>query len=484
MPFDAHKNLAVSVVATAPSPATSGTSLVVSSGHGARFPVAPFNATIWPSGAMPDAANSEIVRVTAISTDTLTIVRAQEDTSARTVVVGDLIAATVTAKTITDLEGIPGFWGPPGWDAAWVQAKIDCQSAVRNVVVLGTSISTGGTTTNYLTDGYVPLLDARFTAAGLPKAGDFWHVAMSAARTAGLGSMATPMPWTLAGSPIFFEGYGYGIMSVYAGAGGGPMTFLSPYACTQIDIFGVGVVNGTFDANMDGGGDVSQSVTNTLMPYKKSFSGLSNAVHSLVLDNQSATNAMDIIGGITWADPTQGILLSRLTYPGGTLGVHYGYTGTGGLPDDRIKLFSGNETAAGNEKSFGPPMQPCLAIIETCVNDCQIGLSGDQYFNHLQRLCLALRAGYENCSILFFITSNPDGVTSDVTSIFTNAPHYGMYTSVVYQIAEEFGCGVYNEHDLWAQHGVALGYQTTTDGHGTDDGHANRAENIGAILGV
>ncbi len=104
MTFDAHKNLSVSAVATAPSPATSGTSLVVTAGHGSRFPAVPFNATIWPNNALPDPSNSEIVRVTGISTDTLTITRAQESTTARTVVVGDLIAATVTAKALTDVE--------------------------------------------------------------------------------------------------------------------------------------------------------------------------------------------------------------------------------------------------------------------------------------------------------------------------------------------------------------------------------------------
>lgn len=105
---DAHKNLAVSNVATAPSPATSGTSLVVTAGHGARFPTAPFNATIWPSGAIPDPSNAEIVRVTAIATNTLTITRAQEGSTARSVIVGDQIAATVTSKTLTDLETLLG----------------------------------------------------------------------------------------------------------------------------------------------------------------------------------------------------------------------------------------------------------------------------------------------------------------------------------------------------------------------------------------
>lgn len=104
MAFDAHKNFAYSTVATAPSPATSGTSLVVGSGEGALFPTVPFNATIWPTGSNPLSTNAEIVRVTAISTDTLTITRGSESSSARTVVVGDQIAATVTAKTLNDVE--------------------------------------------------------------------------------------------------------------------------------------------------------------------------------------------------------------------------------------------------------------------------------------------------------------------------------------------------------------------------------------------
>lgn len=109
---DAHKNFAYSLVATAPSPATSGTSLVVTTGQGALFPTAPFNVTLYPTGAAPLASTSEIVRVTAVVTDTLTIVRAQEGTSARTVVVGDQIAATVTAKTLTDVELVAGATFP------------------------------------------------------------------------------------------------------------------------------------------------------------------------------------------------------------------------------------------------------------------------------------------------------------------------------------------------------------------------------------
>lgn len=101
--MDAINNFAYSTVATAPSPATSGTSLVVGAGQGTRFPAPPFNAVIWPSGSSPLSSNAEIVRVTAISTDTFTITRTQESTSARTVVVGDQIAQCITKKTIDDI---------------------------------------------------------------------------------------------------------------------------------------------------------------------------------------------------------------------------------------------------------------------------------------------------------------------------------------------------------------------------------------------
>ena len=106
MTLDAHKNFAISTVTTAPSPASSGTSLSVYSGDGAAFPAAPFNAVVWPAGAQPRASNAEIVRVTVKSTDTFTITRSQEGTSARSIVVGDQIAATITAKTLTDTEVI------------------------------------------------------------------------------------------------------------------------------------------------------------------------------------------------------------------------------------------------------------------------------------------------------------------------------------------------------------------------------------------
>lgn len=106
--MDPHFNFAYSTVDTAPSPATSGTTLVLATGDGDLFPDpsedGEFNVTIWPEGEIPLAATAEIARCTARSGDTLTIDRAEELTSARTVVAGDQVALTVTAKVLTDIE--------------------------------------------------------------------------------------------------------------------------------------------------------------------------------------------------------------------------------------------------------------------------------------------------------------------------------------------------------------------------------------------
>ena len=106
--MDQLRNFAASLVATAPSPATSGTSLVVTAGQGTYFPATPFDATIWPSGVQPTNTNAEIVRVTNVSTDTFTITRAQYGTTAQSIAVGYQIAQTVDANLLNQLAPLSG----------------------------------------------------------------------------------------------------------------------------------------------------------------------------------------------------------------------------------------------------------------------------------------------------------------------------------------------------------------------------------------
>lgn len=113
-----YKNLAYGTVLTAPSPATSGTSLVLGSGQGAYFPQpstdGAFYITIFPISSDPTFTTAEICQVTARTTDTLTIVRAQKSTSARTVIVGDRVIQGIYAEDIMGSNSFVGGETPSG----------------------------------------------------------------------------------------------------------------------------------------------------------------------------------------------------------------------------------------------------------------------------------------------------------------------------------------------------------------------------------
>lgn len=100
--FDNRGNFLETTVATAPAPATSGTTITLTADLGVA---APFNAVVCPAGVNPTAANAEIIRCTArTGASWTTIVRAQEGSSARTIVVGDRIFISPTKKVFDDIE--------------------------------------------------------------------------------------------------------------------------------------------------------------------------------------------------------------------------------------------------------------------------------------------------------------------------------------------------------------------------------------------
>lgn len=94
------KDYATSLVVTAPVPATSGTTLVVTTGEGAIFPDTPFSATVHPAMELPTLDNAEKVTVTDITNDTLTITRSQGDTVAQAITTGWRISNSLFASDI------------------------------------------------------------------------------------------------------------------------------------------------------------------------------------------------------------------------------------------------------------------------------------------------------------------------------------------------------------------------------------------------
>lgn len=96
------KNFAIGVVDVAPSPATSGNSLTLETGHGDRMPAVPFSATAYDPDVFPMPDNLEKIYVTARTSDTITFSRAQGGTTARSIQPGWVIVNAIYEEDIPE----------------------------------------------------------------------------------------------------------------------------------------------------------------------------------------------------------------------------------------------------------------------------------------------------------------------------------------------------------------------------------------------
>ena len=121
MAFDVHSNFAYGTVVTAPSPATTGTTIVIGTSTFADFPdpgtATAYNCVDWPAGSAPLSSNAEIVSVVGKATNgTLYLARNQESSGTRTIVAGDQFSMNITAKNLTDVEQNVFIPSVPGTD--------------------------------------------------------------------------------------------------------------------------------------------------------------------------------------------------------------------------------------------------------------------------------------------------------------------------------------------------------------------------------
>lgn len=108
------RNLASAIVRTGPG--RTGTTMVVEDGYGGGMPDVPFFLTATPPGQLSTRGNSEIVLVTALNNDTMTIVRAQKETSAKDISAGWSVSNSVYAESsahvgdiVMTLNSAPGL---------------------------------------------------------------------------------------------------------------------------------------------------------------------------------------------------------------------------------------------------------------------------------------------------------------------------------------------------------------------------------------
>src|ERR1017187_1676555 len=196
MALDAAVNFAKAALA---SGITSGaTSLTLVAGGGAKFPAVSFNATIFNSTDYSDPSDDpavEIVRVTGISTDTLSpITRGQEGTTGvahNTAGKTYTLLAGPTAKLLTDILGI----SITGSAATGTGAA---QTAITSVGTLSGLTVTAAPTFSALTLGSVPFA----STAGLisqDNANLFWDATN---HRLGIGTTAPGYPLTVLGTAV------------------------------------------------------------------------------------------------------------------------------------------------------------------------------------------------------------------------------------------------------------------------------------------
>lgn len=108
MSFDQHVNFAYSTVqpGSAVIGSTSATTLIIGGTNDLPNPASgQYNIVVWPTGVQPAVSNAEIMRVTGKSGTTITVLRAQEGTSALSgIASGYQLDLAMTAKLLTDIE--------------------------------------------------------------------------------------------------------------------------------------------------------------------------------------------------------------------------------------------------------------------------------------------------------------------------------------------------------------------------------------------
>jgi hypothetical protein len=96
-------NNASSVIAS--SITSSSTTIILAAGQGSEFP-SPGSTDYFYATLIDSSNNLEIVKVTARTTDTLTVVRGQDGTSARAYTAGALLELRLVAAVINDLQTV------------------------------------------------------------------------------------------------------------------------------------------------------------------------------------------------------------------------------------------------------------------------------------------------------------------------------------------------------------------------------------------
>jgi hypothetical protein len=389
---------------------------------------------------------------------------------------------------------------PDGWDTGWVAARAAVGTAPAYVAVVGDSNSQGFSTTDHMAKPF-PVLLRNALVAKYGSYADYYPASLSARFQTVIGGSAPAgtMPWTFdttvqtTGGPfysglvatMFVDGGSFPLAWVNAGTG----KFVTPYACTDLDIIFHDGFAGTWKYNIDdavGGGLVTVTNDARNSMRRASVTGQTSAVHTIRVGNPSVIYAFAMNGVVTYATTaaqTSGVGFSLLACTG--MRVFDWSCSVNNLPPDRTQQLQGRyKSAVATElvTGFGFPVQPHLAIVELGINDCANSNGPVQFARGLRRICDSIRYGRDNASIIFLICPNPAIATSDSLSEFTHAESWSVYLDQIYFIAAAYQCAVFNVHADWMSTPVAQGWTAATDAHPTDAGHQAIADVLATLV--
>lgn len=397
-------------------------------------------------------------------------------------------AAGLATATSPGLAKAQPRWiiSPRGWDDTWQTAKAAQATTPAWISFIGTSITAGQGSTDWIPNGYVGKLKTSLIAAGNTLYADYYPICYTSTLNSTVGAST---PWSAIKAAQAHAEYQAGFNlaeGVTTTASADQYTFTSPYACTRMDLWCIDYASGTFDVKIDGG--AAQTTTNTgpgtpagATVKKVSFTSLANTTHTLSIGNSNGGNVIMILGVSCFASTTAGIGFARMGLPGlaavnlaTPVGAATGSSGVGSWPTDKIGLHSGSAVA-------GFPTQPALAVIELSVNDATYGMNVESYRYAIGRLIQSLRKGYLNCSIVFVLPSYPYNQYAD-SNIGGRPYHHLRIKATVEAMAAQFCCAVVDIDTKWGETPFGQGFLTNNDIHPTDAGHADIAAVLATIV--